>query len=84
VRISIIHFGTERQEMKLGIVFVVIGVLLLILIIPYSIMSIISSFNVLGQGKVTGGFSGYLLIIGVFLGFVLIIIGATEIFFRKK
>lgn len=47
-------------------------------------MSIISSFNVLGQGKVTGGFSGYLLIIGVFLGFVLIIIGATEIFFRKK
>jgi hypothetical protein len=70
--------------MKLGIVFAVTGVLILILIIPYSIMSIISSFNDLGQGKVTGGFTGYLLIIGVFLGFVFTVIGATEIFFRKK
>ena len=47
-------------------------------------MSIVSSFNELGQGKVSGGLPGYLLIIGVFLGFVLTAIGATEIFFSKK
>jgi hypothetical protein len=70
--------------MKLGILLAVIGVLMLILIVPYSIMSIISSFNEMGQGRVPGGSSGYLLIIGVFLGFVLTVIGATEIFFRKK
>jgi hypothetical protein len=70
--------------MKLGIVFLVIGILLLIITIPYSIMNIISSINELSQGKVSGGFTGNLLIIGVFLGFILISIGATEIFFRKK
>jgi hypothetical protein len=78
------RFGTVRQEMKLGIVFAVTGVLLLLLIIPYSIISIVSSFNELGQGRVSGGFSGYLLVLAVFLGFVLTVIGATEIFFRKK
>ncbi|MGA9048805.1 MAG: hypothetical protein WB588_07425 [Dehalococcoidia bacterium] len=70
--------------MKLGIVFLVIGILLLITTIPYSIMSIVSSINELSQGNVSGGFTGTLLIIGVFLGFILISIGATEIFFRKK
>lgn len=47
-------------------------------------MSIVSSINELSQGNVSGGFTGTLLIIGVFLGFILISIGATEIFFRKK
>ncbi len=70
--------------MKLGIVFLVIGILLLIITIPYSIISIVSSINEMSQGKVSGGFSGYLSIIGVFLGFISISIGATEIFFRKK
>ena len=53
--------------MKLGIVFLVIGILLLITTIPYSIMSIVSSINELSQGNVSGGFTGTLLIIVFFL-----------------
>jgi len=68
---------------KVGIVLVTIGILLLLFTIPYSILTIISSAAELGQGRVSGGFSGYLLIFGVFLGFILTVIGATEIFFRK-
>lgn len=69
--------------MKLGIVLLVIGILLLIFTIPYSLLSIISGFTELEQGKVTGGISAYLLIIGVVLGFVLTVIGATKIYFKK-
>jgi hypothetical protein len=69
--------------MKLGIVFVVIGILLLISTIPYSIINILSGAAELAQGRASGGISGYWLIAGVFLGFVLTTIGATEIYFRK-
>ena len=69
--------------MRLGIVFLVIGVILLILTIPYSILSIISVFAELEQGEFSGGFPAYLLIIGVVLGFVLIVIGSTKIYFKK-
>ena len=70
--------------MKLGIVLVVIGVSILMIVIPYSIMSLISSINTLGQGRLPVGFMGYLLFFAVFIGFVLTVIGATEIFFRRK
>jgi TRAP-type mannitol/chloroaromatic compound transport system permease small subunit len=71
------------MKFRLGIVFVVIGVLLLLVTIPYSIIRMISSITELEQGQVSGGIPGYLLIIGVVLGFVLIIMGATEIYFKK-
>ena len=69
--------------MKLSIALLVIGVLILIFIIPYSLISIISGFNQLEQGEVSGGVSGYLLIIGVALGVVLTVIGATNIYLKK-
>ncbi len=69
--------------MKLSIALLVIGVLILIFIIPYSLISIISGFNQMEQGEVSGGVSGYLLIIGVALGFVLTVIGATKIYLKK-
>jgi ABC-type polysaccharide/polyol phosphate transport system ATPase subunit len=69
--------------MKRSIVFLVIGILLLFITIPYSLLSIISGINQLEQGEVSGGISGYLLIIGVVLGFVLTVIGATNIYLKK-
>jgi hypothetical protein len=71
------------MKLRRGIVFVVIGVLLLIITIPYSIIRMISGITELEQGQISGGIPGYLLIIGVVLGFVLIIMGATEIYFKK-
>jgi hypothetical protein len=69
--------------MKTSIVILVTGILLLIIIIPYSLVSIVSGIRQLEQGNVSGGISGYVLIIGVVLGFVLITIGATRIYFKK-
>lgn len=66
--------------MKLGIAFLVIGVTLLILAIPYSIMSIIVAFAQLEGGNVSGGVSAYLGIIGVIVGLVLTGIGAVKVF----
>jgi uncharacterized membrane protein YdjX (TVP38/TMEM64 family) len=74
---------TGRQEVKLGIVFLVLGILLLLFTIPYSLVSIISGINQLERGEVSGGISGYLLIFGVVLGFVLTVIGATKIYLKK-
>jgi hypothetical protein len=69
--------------MKRSIALLAIGVLLLILTIPYSLISIISGVKQLEQGVVSGGVSGYLLIAGVVLGFVLTVIGATNIYLKK-
>lgn len=69
--------------MKRSIAILVTGILLLIFTIPYSLLSIISGINQLEQGEVSGGISGYLLIIGVVLGFVLTVIGATNIYLKK-
>ena len=66
--------------MKMGIAFLVIGVILLILVIPYSIMTIILAVTQLGGGNVSGGVSAYLGIIGVIVGLVLTGIGALKVF----
>ena len=66
--------------MKLGIVLLVIGVALLLLSIPYSILGIISGVNQLQGGIVSGGISAYFGIIGVVAGFVLTTIGAVRVF----
>jgi hypothetical protein len=66
--------------MKLGIVLLVIGVTLLILAIPYSIMTIIVAVVQLEGGNVSGGISAYLGIIGVIIGLVLTGIGALKVF----
>ena len=68
--------------MKLGIALLVIGVTLLILAIPYSIVGIISGVTQLEEGNISGGVSAYYGIIGVVVGFVLTAIGAIKVFKR--
>ena len=66
--------------MKLGIPLLVMGVALLILVIPYSILSIISGVTQLEEGNISGGVSAYYGIIGVVVGFVMTAIGAIRVF----
>jgi hypothetical protein len=68
--------------MKIGIPLLVIGVLLLFLTIPYSIVMIFIGVSQLQGGTVSGGFLAYLGIIGVIAGFVLTTIGAVRVFKR--
>ena len=70
--------------MKIGIALALVGMSILVFMIPYSLMNILSSLGELSEGRVSGGIPAYLLILGVFVGFVLTVIGATEIFLRKK
>jgi hypothetical protein len=67
---------------KLGIVLLAIGVLLLLLTIPYSIVMIFVAVTQLQGGTASGGFYAYLGIIGVVAGFVLTTIGAVRVFKR--
>ena len=66
--------------MKLGIPMLVIGVLLLVLSIPFSIVLLISGFNQMTVGNISGGVLAYAPIAGVILGFVMVTIGATRVF----
>jgi hypothetical protein len=70
--------------MKLGIPLLVVGVLLLFLAIPYSIIGIIVGLNQAqgGAGIVSFGFSPYIGLIAVIAGFVLTTIGAVRVFKR--
>jgi len=68
--------------LKLGIVSLVLGVLLLLLSIPYSVISIVFGIKQLEEGIVSGGFQAYLGIIGVVAGFILTTIGAVKVFKR--
>ena len=68
--------------MKLGIPLLVIGVALLLISIPYSILSIITGVIRLSQSDLSGGFLAYSGIIGVVVGFVLTAIGAIRVFKR--
>jgi hypothetical protein len=58
----------------------VIGVLLLVLSIPFSIVLLISGFNQMTVGNISGGVLAYAPIAGVILGFVMVTIGATRVF----
>ena len=64
----------------MGMALLVIGVVLLILAIPYSILCIISGVTQLEEGNITGGVSAYYGIIGVVVGFVMTTIGVTKVF----
>jgi hypothetical protein len=65
---------------KLGIPLLIIGVLMLLASIPFSILLIVAGFSQLTQGNVSGGLLAYAPIIGVVLGLVLTMIGATRVF----
>ena len=66
--------------MKLGIPLLVIGVALLLISIPFSILSIVAGVNRLTQSDVSGGILAYAGVIGVLVGFVLTAIGAIRVF----
>ena len=68
--------------MKLGIPILVIGVALLLISIPYSILSIITGVIRLTQSNLSGGILAYSGVIGVVVGFVLTTIGAIRVFKR--
>jgi hypothetical protein len=65
---------------KLGIPILIIGVLLLVLSIPFSVILLVIGFNTLTVGNLSGEFLGYLPIAGVVIGFVMVTIGATRVF----
>ncbi len=64
--------------MKLGVPLLVIGILMLVISIPYSILSMITGVVRLTQNDLSGGLLAYLPRIGVLLGFVLTAIGVTS------
>lgn len=66
--------------MKLGIPLLVIGVLLLFLSIPFSIILLVIGFNQIIGGSVSGGLLAYAPLAGVVIGIVLVVIGATRVF----
>ena len=66
--------------MKIGLICLIVGVLLLLCSIPYSIICLIAGVNQLEEGIVSGGFSAYIGIIGVIIGFILTTIGVTKVF----
>ncbi len=66
--------------MKLGIPLLVMGVALLIISIPFSILNIIAGVNRLTQADLSGGVLAYSGIVGVVVGFVLTTIGAIRVF----
>ena len=66
--------------MKLVIPLLVIGVLLLVLSIPFSVIVLIGGFNRLTLGYISGGVLAFAPIAGVVIGFVLTTIGATRVF----
>lgn len=70
--------------MKLGIPFLVMGILMLMISIPYSILSIITGVVRLTQNDLSGGLAAYSGFIGVVLGFVLTAIGVARVFGRPR
>ncbi|MFC2056321.1 hypothetical protein ACFLTO_01990 [Chloroflexota bacterium] len=66
--------------MKLGIVLLVIGIVLLVLVIPYSISGIISGVIELEEGNISGRASAYYGVFGVIAGLVMVGIGAIKVF----
>ena len=66
--------------MKIGLISLIIGVLLLLCSIPYSIICIIAGVNQIEEGIISGGFFAYIGIIGVIAGFILTTVGVTKVF----
>lgn len=69
-----------RKRLKLGIPLLVVGVILLVLSIPFSVILLIGGFNQLTLGNVSGGVLAYAPLAGVIIGFVMVTIGASRVF----
>ena len=68
------------QRVKLGIPLLVVGIILLLISIPYSLWSIMTGALRLFQSDTSGGVWAYAPIIGVIAGFLLTAIGVTRVF----
>jgi len=68
--------------MKLGLVFLITGVTLLLLSIPYSIWGIVTGVGQLEDGIISGGLAAYYGVFGVVAGFIMTTIGAVRVFKR--
>jgi hypothetical protein len=66
--------------LKIGIPLLVIGVLMLLGSIPFTIVLLFGGVNRLSQGDTSGGAWAYAGLAGVILGFVLTTIGASRVF----
>ena len=66
--------------MKLGIPLLIIGVLMLVLSIPFSVLMIVRGVNSLSNGSVISGILAWSPLIGVIVGFILTTIGASRVF----
>jgi hypothetical protein len=72
--------GGQEASVKLGIPLLVIGVLLLVLSLPLSIMLLFGGVNRLVVGDISGGVLAYAGLAAVILGMVLTTIGAFRVF----
>ncbi len=66
--------------MKIGLPLLIIGTLLLLACIPFSVMMLLNGFDQLTLGNISGGIPAYSPLIGVVLSFVMITIGASRVF----
>jgi hypothetical protein len=66
--------------MKLGIPLLIIGVLILVLSIPFSVVMIVGGVASLSGGNIVGGLLAWSPLIGVIVGFILTTIGASRVF----
>jgi hypothetical protein len=65
---------------KLGIPLLVIGLVMLFLSIPFSVLMIIGGVNQLKLGNISGGVLAYAPVAGVIIGLMLTTVGATRVF----
>ena len=70
------------NEMKAGVILLVLGLILLFLSIPYSIVTMVFGLMQLQSGAVSTGISSYFGIIGVVVGFIMTAIGVVKVFKR--
>jgi hypothetical protein len=66
--------------MKIGLPLLIIGTLLLLACIPYSVMVLLNGFDQLTQGNASGQILAYSPLAGVILSFIMITIGASRVF----
>ena len=66
--------------MKTGLVLLIVGILLLLCSIPYSIICLIAGVTQIEEGIVSGGFPAYIPVLGVIAGFISTTIGVTKVF----
>jgi hypothetical protein len=66
--------------MKLGIPLLIIGVLMLVLSIPFSVIMIVGGVFSLSAGNIGGGLLAWSPLAGVVVGFILTTIGASRVF----